>query len=67
MPPRLQGPAAGYKMVTVSFAQDAVLAAIATPLPAVDVPAGADALGRVLAEDVVAATPLPPFPASIKV
>ena len=47
-------------LLTVEAARDAVLAAIASPLPA-DRIATADALGRILAEPVVAATSLPPW------
>jgi len=62
-----KGPSAAYKMVSVEEATAAVLAAIGQPLPAEPVPLGPRLLGRVLAADVVAAAPLPPFPASIKV
>ena len=62
-PPRQ--PAAGYKMVSIPFAQQAALDAVSSPLPPVAVPLQ-QALGRVLAEDLVAMSPLPPFAASIK-
>lgn len=66
-PPQTKGPSAAYKLVSVEEATAAVLAAIEGPLPAEAVPLGPSLLGRVLAEDVIAAAPLPPFPASIKV
>jgi gephyrin len=53
-----------YPMLEVEAALAVVLAQ-AEPLAAVETPLH-DALGRVLAEDVVAAEPLPPFRASIK-
>ena len=58
-------PAAGYKMVSIPFAQNAALDAVSGPLPAVVVPLQ-QALGRVMAEDLIATSPLPPFAASIK-
>ncbi|GFR45630.1 hypothetical protein Agub_g7038 [Astrephomene gubernaculifera] len=53
-----------YKMISIPEAQDIVLS-LTQPLGAVTVGL-ADALGRVLAEDVKAPDSLPPFPASIK-
>jgi hypothetical protein len=58
-------PAALYSMVTIPEAQQKVLAET-LPLPPVIVDL-ADAGGLILAEDVLAPEPLPPFPASIKV
>lgn len=52
-------------MVSIPFAQAAALDAVAAPLPSVAVPLQ-QALGRVMAEDLVATSPLPPFAASIK-
>ncbi len=57
-------PESPYPMLPVSEALTMVLAQ-AQPLPPERVPL-ADALGRILAEDVVAEQPLPPFPASVK-
>jgi molybdopterin biosynthesis enzyme len=51
-------------MITVEEAQSIVLAHC-KPLPTEEV-ALDEALGRVLAQDVAAKDPLPPFPASIK-
>jgi molybdopterin biosynthesis enzyme len=64
-PPRQ--PSAAYKMVSIPFAQHAALDSVSGPLPssAAVVPLQ-QALGRVLAEDLVATSPLPPFAASIK-
>lgn len=53
-----------YRMVSVAEALATVLAQT-SPLPAARVPLAA-ALGLVLAEDVVAAEPQPPFRASVK-
>jgi len=50
----------GRPLLSVEEARDQVLAAIDGPLEAEQVPVGA-ALGRVVAEDVVAATSLPPW------
>ena len=58
-------PAAGYAMVSIPYAQKAALDAVPGPLPPVVVPLQ-QALGRVMAEDLVATSPLPPFAASIK-
>ncbi len=58
-------PGAFYKMVSVSDAQETVLRETKT-LPSIDINL-VDAVGHTLAEDVVAADPLPPFRASIKV
>jgi len=57
-------PDSAYPMLPVADALAIVLAQ-AAPLPAVTAPLDA-ALGRVLAADVLAADPLPPFPASVK-
>lgn len=57
-------PSSPYPMLAVADALEIVLAQ-ATPLPPESVPL-TNALGRVLAEDVHATGPLPPFPASIK-
>jgi len=67
-----KGPSDAYKMVSVEEAVNTVLAEIAKlggrlPPDPTPTPLGPALLGRVLAEDVVAAAPLPPFPASIKV
>jgi molybdopterin molybdotransferase len=51
---------AGSRLLTVEEARDAVLAAIAAPTPTERIPTAA-ALGRVLAEPVVATTSLPPW------
>lgn len=64
-PPGPATPAAGYALLPVPDAQTVVLAHTPPPLPPVTLPA-ASCLGRVLAVDVVASSPLPPFPASIK-
>lgn len=53
-----------YPMLPVAAALEIVLAQ-AVPLPVETVPVR-DAVGRILAHDVVAQEPLPPFPASIK-
>ena len=53
-------PARAPGLLSVEEARDLVLAAIAAPLPAEEVPTD-DALGRVLAAPVVAATDLPPW------
>lgn len=58
-------PAALYTMVSIPEAQSTVLREVSA-LQAVTVPLQ-EAVGLVLAGDVVAAEPLPPFPASIKV
>jgi molybdopterin molybdotransferase len=50
-------------LLTVEAARDAVLGAIAGPVPSETI-ATVDALGRVLAEPVIAATSLPPWPNS---
>ena len=52
-------------MVSIPFALQAALNAVSGPLPPVVVPLQ-QALGRVMAEDLVATSPLPPFAASIK-
>lgn len=52
-------------MVSIPFAQRAALDAVTFALPGVAVPLQ-HALGRVMAEDLVATSPLPPFAASIK-
>ena len=57
-------PESPYPMLPVSEALALVLEQ-AQPLPPEQVPL-AEALGRILAEEVVAAQPLPPFPASVK-
>lgn len=57
-------PAASYRMISIPEAQGTVLRH-AHPLPPQRI--GLDsAVGRVLAQDVLAPEPLPPFPASIK-
>lgn len=61
----LRTPAAAYGMVSVAEALATALS-VTDPLPAVEVDAG-EALGLVLAEDVVAADPIPAYRASIKV
>ncbi|MBX3053525.1 MAG: hypothetical protein KF753_18760 [Caldilineaceae bacterium] len=53
-----------YPMLSVEDALAAVLAQ-STPLPPVPVPAR-QALGQILAVDIQAGEPLPPFPASVK-
>ncbi|MCB0131063.1 MAG: molybdopterin molybdotransferase MoeA [Caldilineaceae bacterium] len=53
-----------YPMLPVAAALEIVLAQ-AAPLPVETVPVR-DAVGRILAHDVIAQEPLPPFPASIK-
>lgn len=58
-------PAALYTMVSIPEAQLTVLKEV-SPLQAVTVPLQ-EAVGLVLAGDVIAPEPLPPFPASIKV
>ena len=58
-------PEAGYKWVSIPEAQQTILAETAA-LAQVSVPL-AQATGKVLASDVIAREPLPPFPASIKV
>lgn len=58
-------PAASYGMVSVAEAVATALS-VTDPLPAVGVDA-TEALGSVLAEDVVAADPIPAYRASIKV
>lgn len=57
--------AAAYKMLSVAEATEVALAHTPTLPPATATLA--DCLGRVLAEDVKAPEPLPPFPASMKV
>ncbi|GMH32502.1 hypothetical protein BSKO_00336 [Bryopsis sp. KO-2023] len=57
-------PAAGYGMISIAEAQRIVLENTHT-LSAVDVPVS-ESVGFVVAEDVQAKEPLPPFPASIK-
>ena len=57
-------PESPYPMLPVADALDIVLTQ-AEPLPAVTVPLTA-AHGLILAQDVVAQEPLPPFPASVK-
>lgn len=64
-PPGPATPAAAYTMLAVPAAQQTVLAHTPPPLAPATLPAAA-CLGRVLAADVVASAPLPPFPASIK-
>lgn len=54
-----------YPLISVQDAQNIVVGE-AAPLPAEDV-ALPQALGRVLAQTVLAKDDLPPFPASIKV
>ena len=56
-----------YPMITVSEAQNIVLEHCQRMEKKVEIISFKDALNRVLAEDVVARDPLPPFPASIKV
>lgn len=58
-------PAASYKMITIPEAQRVVLQH-AQKLQAEHV-CLFESLGRILSEDVVAAEPLPPFVASVKV
>ena len=53
-------PARSSGLLSVEAARDLVLAAIPAPLPAEEVPSG-EALGRVLAASVIAATDLPPW------
>jgi len=53
-----------YPMITVGEAQ-AIVMAHCDALPAEEVTLE-EAMGRVLAQDVVAKDPLPPFPASVK-
>ena len=57
-------PAASYRMISIPEAQETVLCH-ALPLLPQRVGLGS-AVGRVLAQDVLAPEPLPPFPASIK-
>ncbi len=57
-------PESPYEMLPVDDALEIVLAH-AEPLPAETISIH-DALGMILAEDAVASTPLPPFPASVK-
>ena len=57
-------PAASYRMISIPEAQETVLRH-AMPLPPQHVGLSL-AVGRVLAQDVLAPEPLPPFPASIK-
>lgn len=52
-------------MVSIPFAQQAALDAVSSPLPPVAVPLQ-QALGRIMSENLVATSPLPPFAASIK-
>lgn len=59
----LQSPSPAF--VTVQYATNIILS-IAKCLPPVTVPIQ-DAVGAILAEDLFAPEPLPPFPASIKV
>lgn len=54
-----------YRMLSIAEAQDTVLKAI-TPLGSQNI-ALAESVGYILAKDVHAIEPLPPFPASIKV
>ncbi len=58
--------ASPYPLLSVAEAERIVLEALPGPLAPIQVPF-MEALGKILAEDVVAADPLPPFPASIKV
>lgn len=53
------------KMIPVEEALDMVLS-VAQRLPPVTLPIH-EALGKILAEDITAPDPLPPYPASIKV
>ncbi len=63
--PHPKTPAAGYGMLPVPEALDIVLKHTTTmPSETISI---ADAFGRVLAHDVHAQEPVPPFPASIKV
>lgn len=55
-----------YKMVSIAEAQETVLNAL-SPLSGESVNDLSVCNGYVLAEDVLAKEPLPPFPASIKV
>ena len=57
-------PESPYEMLPVAEALEIVLAH-AEPLPAITLSIH-EALGMILAEDAVASTPLPPFPASVK-
>ena len=57
-------PESPYPMVSVAKALEIVLT-LAVPLPASTAPL-TSALGLVLAQDIVAAEPLPPFPAAVK-
>ena len=58
-------PEAGYKWVSIPEAQQTVLQeAVVLSSTVVDLQKAA---GRVLAADVIAREPLPPFPSSIKV
>ena len=54
-----------YKMLSIAEANQIVLGSI-SPLEAVDIDL-LSATGYVLASDIMAQEPLPPFPASIKV
>ena len=58
-------PAALYKMISIPEAQDTVLREAHAPSP--QATGLAEAVGRILAQDILAPEPLPPFPASIKV
>ena len=64
-PPLPGAPASKWATISVAAATEIVLQATPSPL-AVSIPL-AHAASRVLAEDVLAPEPLPPFPASIKV
>jgi len=57
--------ASKYKMISIPEAQDTVLQHTPVLAP-IEVPLQAS-LGRILGETVTAPSPLPPFPASIKV
>lgn len=54
-----------YPMITVQEAQDIILKHCSEGLDSEKI-YFADGLGRVLAEDIYAKDPLPPFPASVK-